>query len=74
MIMVMQHGARMAAEVAGTIKKASKEETAHVNHVLEMKVSNYIMQLDQTAFSDGVLRVGFAVNDLILAEIKKESH
>lgn len=29
------------------------------------------MELDQKAFSDGILRVGFAVNDLIVAEIKK---
>jgi len=30
------------------------------------------MALGQTAFSDGIFRVGFAVNDLIVAEIKKE--
>ena len=30
------------------------------------------MKLDQTVFSGGVLRVGFAINDLIVAEIKKE--
>jgi hypothetical protein len=30
-----------------------------------------MMDLDQTVFSDGILRVGFAVNDLIVAEIRK---
>ena len=29
------------------------------------------LKLDETAFSDDILRVGFAVNDLIVTEIKK---
>jgi hypothetical protein len=37
----------------------------------ETSSDDYIMELSQKAFSDGILRVGFAVNDLIVAEIKK---
>jgi hypothetical protein len=69
-IQVQQHGMRTAADVAGTIRKASEDRTT-VSHVFETSSDDYIMTLDQTAFSDGVLRVGFAVNDLIVAEVKK---
>jgi hypothetical protein len=71
MIMVQQHGKRTAADVAGKIIRVSEERT-HVSHVFETGSDDYVMALDQTAFSDGVLRVGFAINDLIVAEIKKE--
>jgi hypothetical protein len=70
-IQVQQHGKRTAAEVAGTITRASEDRTT-VSHVFETTSDDYIMKLDQTAFSDGILRVGFAVNDMIVAEIKKE--
>lgn len=71
MIAVQQHGKRTAADVAGTITRVSGDRTG-VSHVFESTVDDYIMKLDQTVFSDGVLRVGFAVNDMIVAEIKKE--
>ena len=70
-IQVQQHGVRTAADVAGKITKAS-EDRVHVNHVFETTTGDYIMDLDQTAFTDGILRVGFAINDMIVAEIKKE--
>lgn len=72
-IQVQRHGKRTAADVAGTIVKAS-EDDMHVNHVLDSKSGNYVMTLDKTAFSDGVLRVGFALNDLIVAQVKKDHH
>jgi hypothetical protein len=71
MIQVQQHGKRTAADVAGTITKVS-EDRVHVSHVFETSTDDFIMELDQTVFSDGILRVGFAVNDMIVAEIKKE--
>lgn len=71
MIAVQQHGKRTAADVAGTIKKVSEDRTS-VSHVFETTTDDYIMQLDPTAFSDGILRVGLAVNEMIVAEIKKE--
>jgi hypothetical protein len=70
-IQVQQHGKRTAADVAGKITKVSGDET-HVSHVLAWGSNDYVMDLDQTAFSDGILRVGFAINDMIVAEIKKE--
>ena len=70
-IQVQQHGKRTAADVAGKITKISEDRTG-VSHVFETGSDDYVMELDQTVFSDGVLRVGFAVNDMIVAEIKKE--
>jgi hypothetical protein len=70
-IQIQKHGQRTAADVAGKITKVSEDRTT-VSHVFETTVDDYVMQLDPTAFSDGILRVGFAVNDMIVAEIKKE--
>jgi hypothetical protein len=70
-IQVQQHGKRTAADVAGKITKISEDRTG-VAHVFETSSDDYVMELDQTVFSDGILRVGFAVNDMIVAEIKKE--
>jgi hypothetical protein len=70
-IQVQKHGMRTAADVAGKITKVSEDRTT-VSHVFETSVDDYVMQLDATVFSDGILRVGFAVNDMIVAEIKKE--
>jgi hypothetical protein len=71
MINVQRHGQRTAAEVAGKIKKVSEDSTV-VSGVFATGSDDYVMQLDETAFSDGVLRVGFGVNDMIVAEIRKE--
>lgn len=70
-ITVLQHGKRTAADVAGTISLASSDNM-HVNHVLDFTSGNYVMVLDQTAFTDGILRVAFAVNSMIANEVKKE--
>jgi hypothetical protein len=70
-IQVQQHGVRTAADVAGKITKVSEDRTG-VSHVFETTVDDYVMELDPTVFTDGILRVGFAVNDMIVAEIKKE--
>lgn len=70
-IQVQRHGKRTAADVAGTIVKAG-ENDLHVHNVMDFKSGDYVMTLDKTAFSDGVLRVGFALNDLIVAQVKKD--
>jgi hypothetical protein len=70
-IQVQQHGKRTAADVAGKITKISEDRTG-VSHVFETTVDDYVMELDPAVFTDGVLRVGFAVNDMIVAEVKKE--
>lgn len=70
-IQVQQHGMRTAADVAGKITKVSEDRTG-VAHVFQTGSDDYVMELDPAVFSDGILRVGFAVNDMIVAEIKKE--
>jgi hypothetical protein len=72
-IQVQRHAKRTAADVAGTIAKAA-EDDLHVHNVMDFKSANYVMTLDKTAFSDGILRVGLALNDLIVAQVKKDHH
>jgi len=67
-ISVQQHAKRTAADVAGKITRVSEDST-NVSHVFAWGSDDYTMQLDQTVFSDGILRVGFAVNDLIVREV-----
>jgi hypothetical protein len=72
-IAVQRHGKRIAAEVAGKITKAS-EDTTHVAHTLDWSSADYIMELDKPVFTDGILRVGYAMNDLTVAQVKKDHH
>jgi hypothetical protein len=69
-IQIQRHGTRLAAEVAGTIRKVSEDKTT-VSGSWETTSGDFIMTLDPTAFSDGILRVGYAVNALIVAEAVK---
>jgi hypothetical protein len=32
------------------------------------------MELDKPVFTDGILRIGYAMNDLIVAQVKKDHH
>lgn len=70
---IQQHGKRKAAESAGTIVRVSEDKT-HVAHVFETSSEDYVMNLDEAAFTDGILRVGFAVNDVMVKELVKEHH
>jgi len=70
-IAVQRHGKRFAADSAGKITKTNEDNT-HVSHVLDWTTGDFVMDLDKTAFSDGILRVGLAMNDLIVAQVKKE--
>jgi hypothetical protein len=72
-IQVQQHGKRLAADVAGKIVKAS-ENKLHVEHVSEFTSADYVMDFDKPVFTDGILRVGFALNDVIVAQVKKDHH
>jgi hypothetical protein len=69
-IQIQRHGKRLAADVAGTIRKVSEDKTT-VSGSWETASGDYVMTLDPTAFSDGILRVGYAVNGLIVAEAVK---
>ena len=70
-IQVQRHGKRTAADIAGKIAKFG-EDTTHVAHVMEWTSGDFVMDLDKPVFTDGILRVGLAVNDLIVAQVKKD--
>lgn len=72
-ILVQRHGKRTAADVAGKITKFGEDST-HVAHVLDWTSGDFVMDLDKPVFTDGILRVGFAMNDLIVAQVKKDHH
>jgi hypothetical protein len=57
------------AKAGRTKAHARISKTLQDDLVTKMRAAGYS---DPTAFSDGILRVGFAVNDMIVAEIKKE--
>ena len=72
-ITVQRHGKRTAADVAGTITKYG-EDTTHVEHVMDWTSGDFVMDLDKPVFTDGILRVGRALNDVIVAQVKKDHH
>ncbi len=69
-ILIQQHGVRLAAEVAGTPKLMSDDQT-EFSRSWKRSSSDWVMELDPVAFSDGILRVGYAINDLIVKQAKK---
>jgi len=64
-IRIKEHGKRLAAEVAGSVKKVS--ETS----LRGGATGDFTFTLDPVAVSTGVLRVGYAINDLTVNTIKK---
>jgi hypothetical protein len=70
---VQQHGKRTASDAPGKIVKAN-EYNMHVHNIQDFSSADFIMDLDKTAFADGILRVGFALNDVIVAQVKKDHH
>lgn len=72
-IQVQQHGKRTASDAPGKIVKAS-EENMHVHNISDFTSADFVMELDKDAFADGILRVGFALNDVIVAQVKKDHH
>ncbi|MES1168693.1 MAG: hypothetical protein ABUL61_05945, partial [Oleiharenicola lentus] len=69
-ISIQTHGGRHAAEVTGTVKKMSEDKT-QFSSSWGRSSSDYLFTLDPQAFSDGVLRVGFAINSMIADQVKK---
>lgn len=69
-IQVQTHGQRHAADVAGTVKKLS-EDITHFSSSWGRSSSDWVMLLDAQAFSDGVLRVGYAIDTMIADQVKK---
>lgn len=69
-IFVQRHDKRLAAESAGTIRKLS-ESKMEIASLWNRTSGDFSMTIDPETFSDGILRVGLAMNTLILAEIAK---
>jgi hypothetical protein len=71
-ITVQEHGTRIAAEKTGTITEDSEEKTTF-NSAWKHSKGDYTMKLDVPVFDAGVLRVGYAINDMIVAQVRKEN-
>lgn len=69
-ILIEKHGMRLATEVTGTIKQLS-EESYNFSADWKRTSGDFSMTLDQVAFGDGVMRVGLAINAMIVAELDK---
>lgn len=69
-IYIKEHGSRLAAEVAGSAKKVSEENFDYAGW--SRTTGDYLFTLDPVAVSAGILRVGYAVNDLTVKTIKSE--
>ncbi len=69
-IMVQQHGKRLASEVTGTVKLMNEDKT-EFSKAWQRSSTDWVMTLDQQAFSDGVLRVGYAINTMVADQVKK---
>ncbi|MEO6568398.1 MAG: hypothetical protein ABIO94_06505 [Opitutaceae bacterium] len=69
-IQIQTHGQRPASEVTGTVKKLSEDNTSFSSS-WGRSSSDWVMKLDPDAFSDGVLRVGYAINTYVVAAVKK---
>lgn len=72
-IKIQRHGKRPAAEVTGTIKKLSEDKTTF-SEAWQTTSGDFVMTLDPTAFTDGILRVGYAINGVIVSEVAKAHH
>ncbi|MBI5168523.1 MAG: hypothetical protein HZA61_03450 [Candidatus Eisenbacteria bacterium] len=69
-ILVQEHGMRLAAESAGTITQISEDHTTFSSE-WKRASGDYVMTIDPKLFSDGVLRVAFAINSMVVAEVQK---
>jgi hypothetical protein len=62
----------VATDVSASILAA--EDTTHVTHVVDWSSGDFVMDLDKPVSTDGILRVGLAMNYLIVAQAKKDHH
>ena len=71
-ILVQAHDKRPAAEVAGSMRKVAVQNDKYGDW--SQSVGDYDFVLDPAAFSTGVLRVGYALNELTAKTIKSAQH
>jgi hypothetical protein len=67
-ILIQRHGTRLASENAGTITKLSEDKTSF-SAAWKRVSGDYSMTIDPVAFEDGVMRVGLAVNAMIVEKM-----
>ena len=67
-IRVKEHGKRLVAPVAGTIKKVTEEKDLGE---WTQTLSDFSFVIDPVAVSNGILAVGYAINDLTVKTIRK---
>lgn len=67
---VAEHGMRFLVENTGTITQDSEDKTSF-NSAWKHSKGDYTFKLDVPAFKAGVLRAGYAINGMIVDEIRK---
>lgn len=67
-IQVWRHGTRLAAEVTGTIEKVNADKTTF-SAAWQRTSLDFAMTLDREAFTDGVLRVAYALNEMTVQKV-----
>ena len=67
-IMIQRHGGRLASENAGTITKL-RENATNFSKSWQRTSGDYSMTIDPVTFGDGILRVGLAVNAMIVEKM-----
>jgi hypothetical protein len=68
-VLVKEHGMRLAAPVAGRIQQLSQDEMNF--DTWSRTTGDFAFVLDRAAFSEGILRVGYAFNGLITGTAQK---
>ena len=69
-IQIQEHGTRLVAETAGTIKKVD-EDSYNFTSSWGRSSADYVFYLDQKVFAAGVLRVSDQINTYVVEKIKK---
>jgi hypothetical protein len=70
-IYLQRHGSRVASENAGKITKLNEDKT-NFSSAWKRVSGDYSMTIDPVAFEDGILRVGMAVNTMIVQKMVEE--
>lgn len=69
-ISTQTHGKRTASDMTGTITLMS-EDKSEFSKAWQRNSSDWVKMIDPAAFSDGVRRVGGAINAMIADQVKK---
>lgn len=73
-VFVQIHGKRLASESAGTVEQTAERKSdmgVLLDYEWKRTSSDFGFTIDPTAYAAGVLRVGYAINDMIVQKAKK---